>query len=69
MDIPTYLEAKNMSQADFCRLTDIKPATLSNYILGKRTPSSRHAMTMVYKTNNWITLKDLMDYADKHMKK
>lgn len=69
MHLKEYLDHRGISQSEFAEMVGLPRQTISRYVLGDRRPSTSIALKIEQKTRGKVSIEDLMDYADKHMKK
>jgi transcriptional regulator with XRE-family HTH domain len=65
MYLSAYLEMQGMSQREFADEIGVSASSIGNYILGKRTPDLKTAITIEKKTRGKVTAQELWEYAKK----
>jgi DNA-binding transcriptional regulator YdaS (Cro superfamily) len=56
-----YLRIMNIKQNIFAERVGMAPATISNYIKGKRKPSAKNALVIERYTSGKVTVEDFVD--------
>lgn len=68
MDLKSYLNLLDIEYQDFAELIKAHPTTISNYIHGRRKPSSTMSARIEKITKGKVTLHDLEAYWETHKK-
>ena len=68
MDLKNYLDSRNIPYAEFAKMVDVSPATISNYIHWRRKPTLEIGRRIEKATKGKVTIDDLLTYWESKKK-